>query len=409
MERKVEERIERNGKSFTFRSFLYFPFFLLLSVLSFACSTVPSSRQAVSLQNGALSACVYFLHTDWFDFFAHPANKIIWAQADRLGQLDLDHPIFAVQGYDGCLFAVNLPPGVYRPIMASYRLFGLRLYYPFKPELEKEMEVKVQENRFSFAGNLTIYTATEDPSLIVEHIGLRLRRLWWPFHLSSVTPPVDYTHLDQTPLSEADSLRVARRVYANTLWSDAIENRLAEIGSPEAPAMRGPFWHRREVEAVVISSFSYIPTKLRWPRKLIMGGAEWIDPKDRARIAVQFLEPGMKDYQPKKTLLEKMREAGSLDDAHTLFSVHVSTYFGQGVRYHNFAYPKNDLPGATASVFVTETWLIPKGPGYYLIHYRALKADFKRFYPDFKKFVSYLYLDRQKTKKKSGFENGELP
>ena len=375
------------------RAFLYFPFIILLSIFSFACSTLPSSRQAVSLQNGALSACVSFLHTDWFDFFAHPANKIIWAQADRSGHLDLDHPIFGVQGDNGCLFAVNIPPGVYRPIMASYRLFGLRLYYPFKPELEKEMEVKVKEDQFAFAGDLTIYTATEDPALIARHIGLRFRRLWWPFHLYSVTPPADYTHLDRTSLSEADSLRVARRVYANTLWSDAIENRLTEIGSPQSPAMKGPFWNRRKIQSVSISSFSYIPTKLRWPRKLILGGAEWIQPKDRARIAVQFLEPGMKGYQPKEIFLEKMREAGTLDDSHALFSVHVSTYFGEGARYRSFVYPQNDLPGATANVFVTETWLIPKVPGYYLIHYRALKSSFKKFYLDFKNFVEYLSLN----------------
>jgi hypothetical protein len=400
--KKEREATEKGCfRFFPFLSVSFFCFSLSLLFLAFGCSTLPASRQAVSLQNGGMSACVYFLHTDWFSLFAHPATKIIWAQSDKFGHLDLDHPILGDQGNSGCLFAVNIPPGTYRPILVSYRLFGLRLYYPFKPELEKEMEVKVKEDRFSFAGNLTVYTATEDPAIIAEHIGLRLKRLWWPFHLYSVKPPVDYVHLDQTALSEAASLRVARRFYANTLWSDAIENRLAEIGDPQSPATQGPFWKRRKVQAVSISSFSYIPTKLRWPRKLILGGAEWLEPKDRARIAVQFFERGMKDYQSQEILLEKMREAGTLDDAHVLFSVHVSTYSGKGVRYKSYVYPKNDLPGSAADVFITETWLIPKGPGYYLIHYRALRSYFKKFYPDFKRFVKYLSLERQKPKKKS--------
>lgn len=361
-----------------------------------ACALPQRNRQPTSLDNGVLSSCVSFLHTDWFDFFAHPASETIWAQADAHGVLDRDHPIIADVGGDGCLFAPNVPVGIYSPILSAYSLAGFRFYFRFPPDLTKEMQVQVKPNQFAFAGKLVINTGTEYPSLILKHIWLRIRRWAPPFKTSAATPPVDYTHLDQGSLAEAKSLRIARDIYTGSLWEDAIAGRLEAIGNPRAPLFEGYFWKRREMNAVIVSSFSYVDT-LKWGYpKLIEGGAEWRGPKDKARIAVQFLEPDMKGYKDASVYLEQMREAGEPSDSHSLFSVHVSSYSGQGVRYLSYVYPEEDLPGSTARVFVTETWLIPKGPGYYLLHYRARRRYFKKFYVDFKKFVGYLSFDPKK-------------
>ena len=374
---------------------------LFFSLLISGCAGHTVIKQATSTDNGALSACVYFIHTDWPKFFAHSATEIIWNQVDKQGHLDRDHPIISQTGRDGYLYTVNVPPGVYSPIFSAYSLVGLRFYSRFQPELIQEMQVKVKEGQFLFAGKLFINTGTEDGGTIMSHMGLRLRRLLPPFKSSAVTPPVDYNHLDRGSLSEAQSLRIARSIYEGTLWIDPIEKRLSEIGSPSPPIMKGPFWKKTQKEAINVSSFSYIDT-LHWGHPIrIEGGAEWRQPKDKARIAVQFFEPGMKGYVKEGIYLERMREAGNSDDSHSLFSVHISTYFGQGVRYTSNVYPRQDLPGATSQVFITEAWLIKKGVGYYLIHYRSRRRNFQKFYPDFKKFTGYLAFEPKVKKEET--------
>ena len=109
----------------------------------------------------------------------------------------------------------------------------------------------------------------------------------------------------------------------------------------------------------------------------------------------------MEGYVKEGIYLERMREAGNSDDSHSLFSVHISTYFGQGVRYTSNVYPRQDLPGATSQVFITEAWLIKKGVGYYLIHYRSRRRNFQKFYPDFKKFTGYLAFEPKVKKEET--------
>jgi hypothetical protein len=198
--------------------------------------------------------------------------------------------------------------------------------------------------------------------------------------------------VDLTRLSEVEALTAARRDLAGTLWTTAVDARLNRLGGPVPEPVTTGFWRKRPKPVQAAETFSWVDT-LAWGRpQAIKGGLEWRQPKDQARIAVRFLKEGEAGFRPLADYLRELRGLGDLEDSHAFQEVALSTTIAQVIRYTKYIYPEPYLTGSVKTVFLTEVAVAPGLGGYYVIHYRARREEFRKYHPDYLRFRSHLRL-----------------
>ncbi len=189
----------------------------------------------------------------------------------------------------------------------------------------------------------------------------------------------------------------AEDALAGTLWSERVERELMALGPSRPPILKGPFWRRKRNRKRVLQEihprYKYID-RLGWgsPFK-VRGGLEWREPKGRARIALIHLKPGMKGYRPKDEYLRRLKSLAGHEDSGVIEELIFDTRPAYRMRYTSHNYQEGTLLGSEVVVFKTETLVVPRKDGLFLLHYRAKKRHFNRFYGRLRDFRRYLVLE----------------
>lgn len=340
-----------------------------------------------ALEHGGIHARVAFKGRELPNLLRHQADQIYWARVNSFGELDLDHPIETTLSKKGDCYVLDLPPGKYAPFAAAYSGLRIRFLARLDNDLRKQMTVDVTPGSFVFAGDALVRTEWEGVLAALEHSGRRILAALPPWRRHTVDITAGSPKNDRSPAAELAALRRAREVMAGTLWAPRVEERYVALGNPADPLTTGLI-RKKPVAAKVAERFSYMDT-LDWgqPEK-IPGGLQWREPKNQARIAVTWVE-----YSPTRTLegqLDRLREAGSAEDRHSLFDVRVGSLPAKGARFTTYSYDKDGLVGEGEKAHVTEAYVVGQRDGYYLLLYRARKEAFEKWRRAFADFVQRL-------------------
>ncbi|HVA66776.1 MAG TPA: hypothetical protein VNK24_07615 [Elusimicrobiota bacterium] len=331
-------------------------------------------------------------------FLSHYASRVSFAQLGPNGRPDMDH-LFSSNYHSGrYVYALNLPQGRYVPVAASYDFLGARDAVVFNPESVKSWTTEVKPGRLSFMGQNLIWFEWENG------VELSTRTL---MHLPGLIPFVKKPLIlmesrlparDVGAPVEAAAFRRAAADLSRTLWLPEAEQELEETGNPPPPLWKD-FFHRHLETPIDAGTFSYYDLLPGWRGPVpIAGGLEWNKKHGKAAVAVSYVSPEDPAYKPVPDYLEAMRGAGIATDDHVVSKINFSTWTAYSVLYTSYDYPSASLVGSGAKIYRTRTILIPAGKGYYLIHYRALRKNFDKYYGLFSRFAWYLTLAPPKPK-----------
>lgn len=358
-------------------------------VLFFGCAGPEQRRPPSSVDQGALIIRLSFKGKELPNLRTHWADQVFWARLNSYGDFDLDHPIATNFAENGNAYALDVPPGRYAPIAASYLSLGLRFSIRIEDSVRRQAIVNLKSGGIVFAGELSLRTEWNGFLAGMGHLFARLRPFSHP--LIDVSDDINSPILDQDPIIEAEALRIARRDLAGTSWGERIQARLSEIGNPPRPILHGLF-KPKAVLATEAGRFAYIDT-LDWgrPRK-VPGGLEWNEPKGKARVLIAFVDEAT-GGKPREKALAEMRDSGSAEDAHVLSDVSVKGRPARKAFFTTYVYPKDAIAGGEPqTIWKTQVFLLPDPKGYYFIVYRAKRDKFEDLRPDFEKFIQYLEL-----------------
>lgn len=267
---------------------------------------------------------------------------------------------------DGLVYLLDVPPGRYTAVSASYYRRGRKQSFRWDPALSKSSAVEVKPGELVFMG----------------HHEFKNKKAG--FRTQSVSLGVD-----TGPERAIKAFERAQVHLAATLWKDAVAGNLGGLGTSRAPVLDSK---KREIPVESTHRFAYVDM-LKWgePQK-INGGLEWRQPQDKARLAITFFPQGAKGYKSKEDALEYLRSAGSPEDTHLVTESMISAHKAYTARYTTYYYPPGTLVGSTVKVYVTESIMIAESDGVYFLHYRAQRSDFKKFHNYFKRFIRHVRL-----------------
>ncbi|MBI5210982.1 MAG: hypothetical protein HY927_13515 [Elusimicrobia bacterium] len=264
------------------------------------------------------------------------------------------------------VYLLDLPPGRYAPVSIRYMQQNIVHDISLEPKASKDLAVDVHPGELAFAGALAF------------KVGGRFLR--------------NAALLDSSraPAAESSALEAALLDLEATLWEDMVSRRLSDLGPSRDPVLE----KGKEVPRVAGGNgkFTYVDV-LRWgPSVRVKGGLEWREPKGHARIAAVFQTRGMEGFVPAPEQLRQLRTVGSPEDSHRVDNVKFCSRPGYKVRYTTYYYPQGTMVGSLVKVYVTQTLMVPEPEGVFLLHYRAEKEHFERFYPLFDRFQRMLVL-----------------
>ena len=280
------------------------------------------------------------------------------APVNAQGEPDTDHPLSSQWAASGQVYFFNVPPGRYAAIGGSYLAHGLRYTFRLAPEYARHCLVDVRPGEVSFLGVVRVQREFQDWLVFGLNMLKSAAIVLPPWRPWTTEVGGGFRAVDTTRRSEVAALTAARRDLAGTLWLPAVSTRLSRIGGPVPEPVTTGFWRRPE-PAQAAETFSWIDT-LRWGRpRVIPGGLEWSQPKDKARIAVRFFKEGEPGFRPIEDYRRELRGLGSIEDRHAFADVMVSTVVGQIIRYTQYVYPEPSLPGSVKTVLLTEVTVVP--------------------------------------------------
>jgi hypothetical protein len=289
------------------------------------------------------------------------------------------------------LYALDLPPGVYRLVAASYFTGRSRQFVKLEREQTKDWTVAVKPGRLTFAGIGLLPRTGQGLGPFVLN-GLRRAASYLPpFRRAVIKVQIGLPRLDRSTSAELETLRLARVDLSGTRWGELVSDRLHELGNPPDPITEGLVF-RKAVPHERASTFSYIDT-LEWgPPRPVPGGLEWRRPKTPAAISVALVPVSGDGARPLERMLAELREAGAPEDTHTLSQISVSTRPAYSALYTSYVYRDTELVGSDVRVVKTQEILVPDARGVYRLRYRAEASLFERHLPAFERFIRYLQL-----------------
>jgi hypothetical protein len=365
------------------------------ALLLCSCRSLSSSKKPIEpygASQGAIFGSIVLRGHEFPNVIPHRAEEVFFVQVVD-GKPDLDHPRATNYLGGGYFFLLNIPPGRYMPITASYYQRRVRFQAKLPLDEAKLWAVDVSPGQISFMGANTLRTEWQGFGRAFINFFKKVYAHIPPFPRPTAPVVISTPRVNRTTPIEATALRAARGILEGSQWVAAIDRRLTVIGNPPEPITTGLLFKKKKPKLGEGKAFKYIET-LDWGEpKPAPGGLRWREKKDRAEIVVSYLKPGMEGFRPREKYLEEMRAAGSPEDSHTLEAVVISSRTAQVARYTTYVYPEGRLLGTAPEVFATETMLVPAAEGYYILRYRAKRDSFSEYYEEFRRFVHYIEYD----------------
>ncbi len=372
----------------------------LVAALASGCRTLAPRKKPVepfAASQGALFGSVVMRGHEFPNVIPHGVEEMFFAQVLPSGELDLDHPIATNYLEGGQVYLLNIPPGRYVPLTASYYHRRVRYQGKLPPDEGKLWAVDVGPGQVAYLGADTLRTEWQGFGHAIMDWLKQLVAHLPPFPRLTTSIEVSTPRVDRAPETEAHALRRAREALKGSLWVAAIDQRLTVLGNPPEPVLQGLVFKTKKAR-VGQGAFKYIET-LGWGQpKAAPGGLRWSEPKGRAEVLVAYMQPDVPGYKPRDRYLDDMRAAGSPEDTHVLTEIMISSRPAQVATYTTYLYGEAALPGSEVRVFKTETLLVPAADGYYILRYRALRASFDAFYQPFRRFAQYVEYEAPMTK-----------
>lgn len=261
------------------------------------------------------------------------------------------------------LYVLDLIPGRYSPSWASFKSAGREERVDLRRLFASSVTFTVKPGEVVFLGSYRLARRRE---------GMRVQE-------------IKLLRIDRTPAEARRALDAAGKDLAGTLWAQAVAKARTGLGPSE---LRRPIKDRYKRSPAPQAGPGFLYTDvLGWGEPVqIAGGLEWRHPKDRARAAVVLLKPGMKGYLPLEAYAARLRTLGSPEDSHALGETSFSSRRALSARYTTYDYPEGRLLGSASEVYVTETAAALDPAGLWLVHYRAKREHFDRYYAVFKDF-----------------------
>ena len=372
------------------RSLLHAAALAVSCALLGACIPSQKLRESTAPEHGAIVMAVEFKGTAFPYWRRHRASELFFARIQPDGGLE---PVLVPANYRSGdrLYALDLPPGRYALVAASYFTGRTRQLARFQGDKAKKWVVEVKPGAITFGGAL--WLPRPFPGWDVFFVdGLRRAASYLPpFKRALISVTLGTARTDLSPATELQALRLARVDLKDTAWGEAADVKLRAFGNPPPMLTQGTF-RKRPVPRLRADTFSWIDT-LHWGKpQAVDGGLEWRRPKARAWISVTFVPSEGTGARPLQAELKALREAGAPEDSHTLSEVAVSSRAALSASYTTYLYPEALLVGSDVRVLRTEAVVVPVTDGFYKLVYRAASDEFDRSRPDFQTFVRYLDL-----------------
>ncbi|MHB2025709.1 MAG: hypothetical protein ACYCPQ_03580 [Elusimicrobiota bacterium] len=377
------------------------------AVLPFLCfwgcaSVNRQPRQPVSLTQGGLILSIKMEGYNFPYFLNHDADFASFAQIGPDGAPNMDRIRTSNFYRKPYIYLLNVPPGRYVPIAASYSFLGGRDTVIFDPETITDWTTEIKPGQIAFMGENSIYYEWMDGVELSTRCASHLRG-FVPF----IPKPVIFLESrlptdDKSPAAQAQALRHAVRDLKKTLWLPAVETELEQTGNPPPPLWKD-FFHRHKMKPLRTRAFSYFNILPGWRGPFrVPGGLEWREKHGRARIAISYVTPNSSGYESVSRYIEDMRSAGAAGDDHLVSQIRFSTWTAYSAIYNSYDYPAANLVGSKVKTYRTRTILVPNGNRYYLIHYRSLEKYFKSYEGIFDRFIWHVVLTPPKPKTPPG-------
>ncbi|MBI4677903.1 MAG: hypothetical protein HY748_10005 [Elusimicrobia bacterium] len=336
----------------------------VLAAALFGCSTMsPRSRppEPTSPTNGAIVARVV-LNAGWFGTRSPYSMTFHRLKADGRP----DEAVFVTNFKSGRdVYLLDAVPGRYVPVSVRYMRQNNSYDIGFPEKALKDLAVGVRPGSAVFAGRLTV--------AVKGRAGKRS----------------EFLGADLNKEAEIAAMDCALKDLDGTLWRDMVARRRESLGPSEAAVTeKGKVVPRQSK-----GKYTYVDM-LGWGSPVrIRGGLEWRQPQGRARIALVWFTQDMREYKSPAEHLAALRSAGSPEDDHKVSEVVFCSRTGYEARYTTYFYPEGTLVGSLVKVYLTETLLVPEPEGVFFLHYRAEKAHFEKFHPQFRAFRDKIVLN----------------
>lgn len=365
---------------------------LLLLCAGFdACLPPPMRlRRPTSPDHGGIVMSLRFEGEQFPYWLGHQARELFFRKVLPDGTLD---PTLTPANYRAGdrLYALDLPPGRYALVAASYFTGRTRQLARFPEEWSKQWIVEVRPGELDFGGAVEVTRKFLGWGDFFWH-GLRRAASYLPPFKRAVIP-IDpgLARTDRSRGVELQALRLARADLGETAWGEAARAKLTAYGNPPPVIMTGR-WRKKPVPPHRAKTFSWMDT-LDWgPPRKVAGGLEWRRPKQPVWASVAFVPASGENARPLDRELRLLREAGAPEDRHTLEEVRVSSRSAYEALYTTYLYKETELVGSDVRVLKTEALVVPVEGGFYKLQYRASAAAFDKFRPEFSLFIRYLDL-----------------
>ena len=314
-------------------------------------------------------------------------------QLDADGQPVPGRTVRSSLGREGRVYFLDLPPGRYSLTSFSFPARGARYEVELSSAVMRKSAVDLRPGAAAYLGSVLLDGRFPDFDVAVERALPVLGHWLTPFLSRPVIPrDTDLRAHEIGPLAEQLALHDARKDLAGMQWLLAVENRLRELGAPEAAATSGGL-RNREIPLTEDRFFSWRDT-LKWgPPLHASSGLAWKRPGGEARVAVFFTSataPGFAGYD--EAVRQLRAAADNLEDPAAVYEVRVGTRTGQGARLTTHTYKEGSLVGSEERVTVTETVLVPDPYGVYTARLRAPRDEFQKVLPAFHEFLIQLVL-----------------
>jgi hypothetical protein len=347
-------------------------------------------REPSSPDRGAIVMAVEFKGAEFPYFRRHKAEELFFAQVGPDGGLDPNLVPANFRAGDR-LYALDLVPGKYALVAASYFTGRTRQLAKFEGDRSKQWVVEVKPGELVFGGSVLMPRKFPGWGDFIVHGFLRAVSYLPPFKRAVIPAEIGLSKTDLSRGLELQALRSAREDLAPTYWAQAADTKLVAYGNPP-PALTTGHWHKKAVPRKRAESFTWVDT-LGWgePQR-IAGGLQWRRAKAPIWIAVTYVPAQGERAKALDAELAALREAGAPEDSHTLSEVAVSSKTALAAVYTTYLYAQAALVGSDVSVLKTMALVVPAKEGYYKLQYRASAGEFERWRPDFARFIRYLDL-----------------
>jgi hypothetical protein len=365
---------------------------LLLPLLAGLSACIPNIalREPTSPDHGGIVMALSFKGEEFPYWLRHKAAELFFAKVLPDGSLD---PKLVPANYRAGdrVYALDLPPGKYALVAASYFTGRTRQLARFQGDKAKTWVVEVKPGQLVFGGAAQVNRRFPGWDVFFMNGLRRMASYLPPFKRAVIPVETGLAKTDRSRGVELQALRLARADLSGSAWSLLAEDKIREYGDPP-PVITVGMIRKKPVPPKRAQFFSWMDT-LEWgaPRP-VTGGLEWSRPKSHAWVSVSFVPAEGPGARPMEQELSSLREAGAPEDMHALVSVQISSRPAYAIRYTTYLYGEASLVGADVSVLRTEAVVVPAKDGYYKLQYRAARPEFDRFRPEFAHFVRYLDL-----------------